>query len=45
MLILWNSAAAKVEGIAAVTVNFMTQKMIVEFEDGFDPKKGYEEHS
>lgn len=30
------AAAAKVEGIAAVTVNFMTQKMIVEFTEGAD---------
>ena len=29
-------AAAKTEGVASVTVNFMTQKMIVEFEDGFE---------
>ena len=29
-------AAAKVEGVAAVTVNFMAQKMIVEFKDGAD---------
>ena len=31
-------AAAKTEGIASVTVNFMTQKMIVEFADGADEK-------
>ena len=31
-------AAKKTEGIAAVTVNFMTQKMIVEFADGADEK-------
>lgn len=36
---LMEGAAAKVEGVAAVTVNFMTQKMIVEFEDGFEPQK------
>ncbi len=36
---LMESAAAKVEGVAAVTVNFMTQKMIVEFESDFEPKK------
>lgn len=30
------TAAAKVDGIAAVTVNFMTQKMIVEFAEGAD---------
>ena len=31
-------AAAKVEGVASVVVNFMTQKMIVEFDEGADPK-------
>ena len=30
-------AAAKTEGVASVTVNFMTQKMIVEFAEGADP--------
>ena len=29
-------AAGKVPGIAGVTVNFMTQKMIVEFDEGAD---------
>ena len=29
-------AAGKIPGIADVTVNFMTQKMIVEFEEGAD---------
>ena len=29
-------AAAKTEGIASVTVNFMTQKMIVSFAEGSD---------
>ena len=29
-------AARKTAGVASVTVNFMTQKMIVEFEDGQD---------
>ena len=29
-------AAGKVPGITDVTVNFMTQKMIVDFEDGAD---------
>ena len=29
----------KVEGVASATVNFMTQKMIVEFEEGQDAKK------
>ena len=32
-------AARKTEGVAAATVNFMTQKMIVEFEEGQEPKK------
>lgn len=32
-------ATRKTEGIASATVNFMTQKMIVEFEEGQDPKK------
>ena len=30
------NAAAKTAGVQAATVNFMTQKMIVEFEDGAD---------
>lgn len=30
-------AAAKTEGVAAATVNFMTQKLIVEFAEGADP--------
>ncbi len=30
-------AAAKVPGVKAVTVNFMTQKMVVEFEDAQEP--------
>ena len=30
-------AAAKVSGVEAVTVNFMTQKMIVSFTEGADP--------
>ena len=30
-------AAKKAPGIREVTVNFMTQKMIVEFEDGQEP--------
>lgn len=30
-------AAAKVEGVAVVTVNFMAQKMIVEFAEGSNP--------
>lgn len=35
---LMEDAARKTAGVAAATVNFMTQKMIVEFEDGSDPK-------
>ena len=33
---LMEDAARKTPGVAAATVNFMTQKMIVEFEDGAD---------
>ena len=36
---LMEEAAKKTEGVAAATVNFMTQKIIVEFEDGKDPKE------
>ena len=35
---LMEEATRKTEGVAAATVNFMTQKMIVEFEDGHDAK-------
>lgn len=35
---LMEEAAKKTEGVASAVVNFMTQKMIVEFEDGQDPK-------
>lgn len=35
---LMEDAVRKTAGVAAATVNFMTQKMIVEFEDGSDPK-------
>ena len=31
-------AARKTDGVKNVTVNFMTLKMIVEFEEGQDPK-------
>lgn len=31
---LMEDAARKTNGVAAATVNFMTQKMIVEFEEG-----------
>ena len=36
---LMEDATKKTEGVASATVNFMTQKMIVEFEEGQDPKK------
>ncbi len=32
-------AAAKVPGVHSATVNFMTQKMIVEFEEGTQPQE------
>ena len=35
---LMEQAASKVEGIASVTVNFMTQQMIVTFKEGADDK-------
>ena len=35
---LMEEAARKTSGGAAATVNFMTQKMIVEFEDGQDAR-------
>lgn len=36
---LMEEATKKTEGIADATVNFMTQKMIVDFEEGADEKK------
>ncbi len=36
---LCEAAAAKVDGVTSVTVNYMAQKMIVEFEDGTNEKK------
>lgn len=36
---LMEDAARKTEGVASATVNFMTRKMIVEFEDGKDSKE------
>ena len=36
---LMEEAAKKTEGVASAVVNFMTQKMIVEFTEGADPKK------
>ena len=35
---LMEEAAKKAEGVGRATVNFMTQKMIVEFADGADEK-------
>ena len=35
---LMEEAARKTEGVASATVNFMTQKMIVEFAEGADVK-------
>ena len=35
---LMEEAAHKTEGVASATVNFMTQKMIVEFAEGADVK-------
>ena len=36
---LMEESANKTEGVASATVNFMTQKMIVEFSEGADEKK------
>ena len=36
---LMEEAANKTEGVASATVNFMTQKMAVEFADGEDEKR------
>lgn len=35
---LMEDATRKTAGVRSATVNFMTQKMIVEFDDGQDPK-------
>ena len=35
---LMENAAKKTDGVRNAVVNFMTQKMIVEFEDGREPK-------
>lgn len=35
---LMEDAARKTAGVASAVVNFMTQKMIVEFEEGKEPK-------
>ena len=34
---LMENAARKTAGVASATVNFMTQKLIVEFEEGQEP--------
>ena len=36
---LMESAAGKTEGVADAVVNFITQKMTVEFAEGADPSK------
>lgn len=36
---LMEEAACKTDGVASATVNFMTQKMIVEFAEGADAKQ------
>ncbi len=36
---LMETATRKTPGVASATVNFMTQKIIVEFEDGYDEAK------
>ena len=36
---LMEEAAGKTEGVSSAVVNFMTQKMIVEFAEGAEPKK------
>ena len=36
---LMEEAARKTDGVASATVNFMTQKMIVEFAEGADEKQ------
>lgn len=40
---LMEEATKKTTGVANAVVNFMTQKMIVEFEDGQEPKAVMEE--
>ncbi len=35
---LMEDAARKTSGVASATVNFMTQKMIVEFAEGYESK-------
>ena len=40
---LMEEATKKTAGVANAVVNFMTQKMVVEFEDGQEPKDVMEE--
>lgn len=40
---LMEAAAKKTAGVSAATVNFMTQKMIVEFQEGHEPAKVMQE--
>ena len=35
---LMEDATRKTEGVSTATVNFMTQKMTVEFAEGYEPK-------
>ena len=35
---LMEDTTSKVEGVKSATVNFMFQKMVVEFEEGYDAK-------
>lgn len=35
---LMEDTANKIDGVASAVVNFMTQKMIVEFSEGYEPK-------
>lgn len=36
---LMEDAAGKVKGVSEATVNFMTQKMIIVFDEGAEPEK------
>ena len=40
---LMEEAAKKTEGVESAVVNFMTQKMIVEFAEGADAKRGMQD--
>lgn len=40
---LMEDAARKTEGVQSASVNFMTQKMIVEFAEGHEPKEVMDE--